>query len=118
MQQDAELHAEEDAKKKEVVDLKNTAEMIIFTAEKSIKDYGDKVTPEIKTEIDTKIANLKTAKEGNDIEAIKKATEELSNEMSKIGEAMSKANNTTQEAENKTPEEQEPEIKDAEVKEE
>ena len=52
MQQDAEIHAEEDAKKKELVDVKNTAEMIIFTAEKSIKDYGDKVDAGMKTEIE------------------------------------------------------------------
>ena len=118
MQQDAETHAEEDAKKKELVDTKNTAEMIIFTAEKSIKDYGDKVTPEIKTEIEAKITSLKTAKEGSDMEAIKKATTELSDEMSKIGEAMSKTADAPKEGENPIPEQQEPEIKDAEVKEE
>ena len=117
MQQDAEVHAEEDAKKKELVDTKNTAEMIIFTAEKSIKDYGDKVTPEIKGEIESKITTLRTTKEGSDIEAIKKATTELSDEMSKIGEAMSKETDTPKEGENPIPEEQEPEIKEAEVNE-
>ena len=117
MQQDAEVHAEEDAKKKELVDTKNTAEMIIFTAEKSIKDYGDKVTPEIKGEIEAKITALKTTKEGSDIEAIKKATTELSDEMSKIGEAMSKGADAPKEGENPIPEEQEPEIKEAEVNE-
>ncbi len=117
MQQDAEIHAEEDAKKKELVDVKNTAEMIIFTAEKSIKDYGDKVDAGMKTEIESKISTLKTAKEGSDMEAIKRATEDLSNEMSKIGEAMSKAGATQTEGSNPTPESQEPEIKDAEVNE-
>ena len=43
MQEDAEAHAEEDAKKKEVADIKNTADMMIFTAEKSLKDYGEKI---------------------------------------------------------------------------
>ncbi len=118
MQDEALAHAEEDAKKKEVADIKNTADMMIFTAEKSLKDYGDKVDASLKTEVEGKIASLKTAKEGNDIETIKKATEELSNEMSKIGEAMSKAGNAQPEGNNPTPEEQEPEIKDAEVKEE
>ena len=118
MQDDASLHAEEDAKKKELADEKNTADMIIFSAEKSVKEYGDKVDAVIKTEIEAKIANLKTVKEGIDIEAIKKATEELSAEMSKIGEAMSKAGTAPQEGANPTPEAQEPEIKDAEVKEE
>jgi molecular chaperone DnaK len=90
---------------------------MIFTAEKSVKDYGDKVTPEIKAEIESKITALKTAKEGTDIEVIKKATEELSTEMSKIGEAMSKTTEAPKEGENPTPETQEPEIKDAEVNE-
>lgn len=115
MQQDAETHADEDKKKKELVDMKNTAEMMMFTAEKSLKDYGDKVTPELKAGVETAIANVKTAKEGSDIEAIKITTEALSTEMSKIGEAMSKAGAT--ETENKTAEPQSEEIKDAEVKE-
>jgi len=118
MQEDAEAHAEEDAKKKEVADIKNTADMMIFTAEKSLKDYGDKIDANLKAEVENKIAALKTIKEGNDIEAIKKATEELSTEMSKIGEAMSKAGNSEPQGNNPTPEEQEPEIKDAEVEEE
>ncbi len=119
MKDDAEAHAAEDAKKKELADEKNTADMMIFSAEKSLKDYGDKVAPEIKSAVEAKLAALKTAKEGTDLDAIKKATEELSTEMSKIGEAMSKAQadagapNTG----NPTPEEQEPEIKDAEVNE-
>jgi molecular chaperone DnaK len=118
MKEDAEIHASEDAKKKELADIKNTAEMMIFTAEKSVKDYGDKVTPEIKTEIEVKITALKTAKEGGDMETIKKATEELSNEMSKIGEAMAKEQPVQTEGGengNTTPEEQGPEIKDAET---
>jgi len=118
MKDDAEAHAEEDAKKKEVADIKNTGDMMIFTAEKSLKDYGDKITAELKGEVENKISALKTAKEGNDIEVIKKATEELSTEMSKIGEAMSKAGASQPEGNNPTPEEQEPEIKEAEVKEE
>jgi molecular chaperone DnaK len=117
MKEDAEIHAEEDAKKKELVDIKNTAEMIIFTAEKSIKDYGDKVSAEIKTEIENKISALKTAKEGSDTEVIKKATEELSAEMSKIGEIMAKEQATSDQ--NKTEDtnstSEEPEIKDAET---
>ena len=91
MQKDAELHAEEDAKKKEVADVKNTAEMVIFTAEKGLKDAGDKVPADVKTAVEAKIAEAKTAKEGGDLVAIKAATEALSNEMMKIGEAMQKA---------------------------
>jgi molecular chaperone DnaK len=91
MQADAELHAEEDKKKKEVVDIKNTAEMIIYTAEKAVKDNEAKIPADIKDSVNAKITALRGVKDGTDGEAIKKATEELSNEMSKIGEALNKA---------------------------
>ncbi|MHB1316399.1 MAG: molecular chaperone DnaK [Minisyncoccota bacterium] len=91
MQKDAEAHASEDQKKKDLAEAKNIAEQMIYTAEKAIKDNGDKVSAEIKTGVEAKIAELKTAKDGSDIEVMKKATGELSTEMSKIGEAMSKA---------------------------
>ncbi len=109
MQDEALTYADADAKKKELVDEKNTAEMMIFSAEKSVKEYGDKVTPEIKASIEEKIVAARTAKEGTDITVIKSTIEALTTEVSKIGEAMSKAD--------KTPEEQGPEIKDAEVNE-
>ncbi len=115
MQKDAELHEAEDKKKKEVIDVKNTAEMIIYTAEKALKDNGDKIPAEIKESVNTKITALKGVKDGTDGEAIKKATEELSAEMSKIGEAMAKAGTPPQSP--KPPEEQAPEVKDAEFKE-
>ncbi len=91
MQQDAELHAEEDKKKKEIVEIKNTAEMIIYTAEKALKDNEGKIPADVKDAVNAKITALRGVKDGTDAEAIKKATEELSSEMSKIGEAMSKA---------------------------
>jgi molecular chaperone DnaK len=109
MQADAEVHAEEDKKKKEVVDARNTAEMVLYTAEKSLKDYEEKIPADVKDSINAKITNLRGVKDGNDLEAIKKATEELSSEMSKIGEIMSKAGETSA---NTTPEEQNPEVKD------
>lgn len=120
MQADAEMHAEEDKKKKELVDLKNTAEMMYFTAEKSLKDYGDKVPAEVKTEVEEKMTALKTAKEGSDEAAIKSATEALSNAMSKVGEAMQKANAEAQstgtpEAEPKTEGSTDGPIRDAET---
>jgi molecular chaperone DnaK len=115
MQQEAELHAEEDKKKKELIEVKNTAEMIIYTAEKSVKENEAKIPEDVKNNVNSKISALKTVKEGSDLEAIKKATEELSSEMSKIGETMSKAGQTSSST---TAEEQEPEIKEAEVTEE
>ena len=116
MQADAELHAEEDKKKKEVVDIKNTAEMIIYTAEKALKDNEAKIPQDVKDGVNQKIAALKSVKDGIDGEAIKKATEELSTEMSKIGEALAKTNPSTSSGPS-APEEQNPEVKDAEFKE-
>ena len=119
MQQDAEVHAEEDAKKKALVDEKNTAEMVIFSAEKSLKEYGDKVDASLKTAVEEKVTALRTAKDGSDVDAIKKAVEELSAEMQKIGEVMAKASSESAGGgqSNPTPEEQPEEIKDAEVNE-
>jgi molecular chaperone DnaK len=119
MQADAELHAEEDKKKKDVVDVKNTAEMIIYTAEKALKDNDAKIPQDLKDGVNAKITALRGVKDGTDGEAIKKATEELSAEMSKIGEAISKATAEAGQAgaEAKTPEEQNAEVKDAEFKE-
>jgi molecular chaperone DnaK len=83
----------EDKKKKDEIEVKNTADHIIYSAEKAVKDNKDKVDASIVSGVEEKIATLKTAKDTTpaDLEAIKKATEELSTEMSKIGEAMSKA---------------------------
>ena len=117
MQADAELHAEEDKKKKENAEVKNTAEMIIYTAEKALKDNGDKIPAELKDSVNAKITALRGAKDGTDGEAIKKVTEELSAEMSKIGEAMAKAAPAGGGEAPKTSEEQGPEVKDAEFKE-
>ncbi len=116
MQADAELNAEEDKKKKELVDVKNTAEMTMYTAEKSLKENEAKLDEALKTELNTKITNLKNVKDGSDMEAIKKSTEELSNEMSKIGEALAKAGETPN-TETKTAEEQPVEVENEEKKE-
>ncbi len=117
MKDEAESHREEDEKKKELADEKNSADMMIFTAEKSLKEYGDKVGPEVKTAIEEKIAKVKTAKEGQDITVIKTAIEELTAEVSKIGEIMNKSateNNTEEQKGGET----DGNIKEAEVKEE
>jgi len=117
MQADAELHAEEDMKKKEVVDVKNTAEMIMYTAEKALKDNDAKIPQELKDEVNAKITALRGLKDGTDAEAIKKATEELSNEMSKIGEAVQKAGgeaNPSTDSGSSTVEEQPTEVNDHE----
>jgi molecular chaperone DnaK len=91
MQADAEMHAEEDKKKKEGVEVKNTAEMVIYTAEKALKDAEGKISDGVKDGVNAKVAALRGLKDGTDFDAIKKATDELSSEMSKIGEELAKA---------------------------
>jgi hypothetical protein len=91
MKKDAELHADEDAKKKELVDVKNSADLTIFTAEKALTEHAAHITEDIKTAVEEKIKELKSAKEGSDKGAIETAMHALSTEMQKIGEAVSKA---------------------------
>lgn len=96
MKNDAEAHAEEDKKKQEEVEIKNIAEAMIYTAEKSLRDQGDKVPADIKADVEAKVTELKKVKDGTDVAAIKKATEELSTATQHIGEAMAKAQSTTE----------------------
>jgi molecular chaperone DnaK len=91
MQADAELHAEEDKKKKELAEVKNTVEMTIYAAEKALKDNETKIPQDLKDSVNAKVTALRGVKDGTDMEIIKKSLEELSTEMSKIGEAVQKA---------------------------
>ena len=112
MKADAETHAGEDAKRKEMVEVKNLAEQMIYTAEKAVKDAGEKAPAEVVTEVNEKIATLRTARDGEDLEAIKSASEALSTSMSKIGEAMAK--NAEQPAEGEATTEKPADATDAE----
>ena len=85
MKQDAELHQEEDKKKQNLIEVKNTAEALIYTTEKTLKDAGDKVKTEDKSAIEEKVKILKDLSDKDDSEAIKKATEELSQAIQKVG---------------------------------
>lgn len=91
MQKDAEEHASEDAKKKELIDTRNLAEQMVYTAEKSLRDYGDKITAEIKTDVEEKVKLVNEARGKDDVTAIKSASEALSTAMQKIGEVMNQA---------------------------
>lgn len=88
MQKEAQVHEEEDKKKRDAAEAKNIAEQLLYTSEKALKDAGDKVPADVKTPIEAKMAELKIAKDGTDIDAMKKATEALSNELQKIGQHM------------------------------
>ncbi len=88
MKRDAEEHADEDKKKKEMIEHRNLADNMIYTAEKMMKDAGDKATDEEKKDIEEKIAALKAVKDGDDHEAIKKAADTLSDAAQKVGAKM------------------------------
>ncbi len=90
MAQEAEKFAEEDAKKKDLVEARNIADTLIYTAEKSLKEAGDKVAEDIKKEVEEKVAAAKAAVLKDDGDEIKKSTDELSSALQKIGEAMYK----------------------------
>jgi len=91
MKKEAEDHAAEDNKKKELIDVRNQAEQLIYTAEKSLKDHEKEVPADTKSEIETKIKELKDAKDKDDKSAIEKSIETLSSSLQKIGEIMQKA---------------------------
>jgi len=88
---DAELHAEEDKKRKEDVEIRNEAESMQFRAAKSLEEYKDKIPQDVATDVQSKIDEVKKALEGGDIARITKAKKELESHMQHIGEAMSKA---------------------------
>jgi len=91
MKKDAEMHADEDKRKKELVEARNLADTLSYSTTKSIKDAGDKLTEEEKKPVEEAVAELDKVKNGDDLEAIKKATENLSTAAQKIGEKLYKA---------------------------
>jgi len=85
---DAELHADEDRKKKEIVEARNNADTLIYTTERSIKDLGNKVDEETKKRVEDAIAALRKAMETDDDQEIKRLSEELTQQSHKLAEAM------------------------------
>lgn len=90
MKKDAELHADEDKKKRELAEVRNAADALIYTAEHALGDAGDKVSAEVKSEIEGKISALQGIKNGDDTEAVKRALQDLSASLQKIGDALYK----------------------------
>ncbi|OGG54528.1 molecular chaperone DnaK [Candidatus Kaiserbacteria bacterium RIFCSPHIGHO2_02_FULL_55_25] len=88
MRKDAEANADSDLKKKELVEAQNAADQLVYAAEKALKEHGDKVSEDIKKNVQEKIDALKTARGGTDASAIKSDSEALSTAMSSIGQAM------------------------------
>ena len=85
---EAEAHAADDKKKQDLISARNQADGLIYGTEKSIKDLGDKLDAALKSDIEGKIASLKTLMESEDVEAIKKATEELAQASHKLAEQL------------------------------
>lgn len=90
MQADAEAHAADDEKRKELVEARNLADQAVYAAEKAIKDNGEKAGADVVKEVQDKIDAVKTARESDSLDTIKSATDALSASLSKIGEAMMK----------------------------
>src|SRR6202046_81119 len=91
MVKDAEAHAAEDKKRREMVDAKNQGESLAHDAEKALNEYGDKVAQSDRSAIESAVASLRTALQGEDAEAIKARTTDLMQAQMKLGEAMYKA---------------------------
>ena len=98
MVQDAEKHAEEDKKKKEEVEAKNNADHMIYQTEKLLKENGDKLPASDKSEIESKMSALKSAVESNNIDNIKRATDDLQAAWNKVSEALYKQAGAQQQA--------------------
>ncbi|MCJ2129588.1 molecular chaperone DnaK [Methylobacterium sp. E-045] len=94
MVKDAEANAEADKKRRELVEVKNQGESLIHATEKSVKEYGDKVSADDKGAIETAMTALRTALEGDDVEVIKSRTTDLMQSSMKLGEAMYAAGQT------------------------
>ena len=91
MVKDAEAHAAEDKKRREMVDAKNQGELLAHDAEKALTEYGDKVAQSDRSAVESAVASLRTALQGEDVEAIKARTNDLMQAQMKLGEAMYKA---------------------------
>ena len=88
MTEEAESHAEEDKKKREVVDLKNQADQLIYSTEKTLKEHGEKVSAEVRGNIESALNNLKESIKGEDADAIKKAIDNLGTASQELGKVL------------------------------
>ena len=107
MKQEAEAHAADDRKLKEIIDLRNQADTTIYSVEKTLRDAGDKVPADIKRGVEEKIEAVKKVKDGNDEAALKQSLDALQQEIQKIGSEMYKQEKATEKEVT-----EEPEIKD------
>jgi len=88
MQREAETHATEDAKRREEVETYNTADTLAYTAEKTLREQKDKIPSDLNQEVESKVAAVRSALQGTDTEAIRRATQELNESLQKVGAAI------------------------------
>ena len=118
MVHDAEAHAAEDKQRRQLVEVKNQAEALVHSSEKSLGEYGDKISSEEKTDIEAAIADLKKALEGEDADAISASSQNLAEASMKLGQAMYESQQQkSEEAEEKEPSEAEGDVVDADFEE-
>lgn len=117
MKKDAESHAEEDRKRKELIEARNHADNTVYAAEKALREFGEKVPAEIKAEIETNVAAVKKAAEGEDASAIKAATDALGQVIQKIGASVYEQNQAPAGEEAGSSSSENPDVVEGEVKE-
>jgi molecular chaperone DnaK len=128
MRKDAKAHAEEDLKRKALIEARNHAENTAYAAEKALKEFGDKVPEEVKGDIEAKVAEVRKAAEGEDVDVMKSATDVLGEAIQKIGASVYEQNSSagagpaagegeTTEGEAESNPDDEPEVVDGEVNE-
>ena len=119
MRKDAEAHADEDRKRKDLIEARNNADNTAYAAEKAIREFGDKIPADVRSDIESKVVEAKSAALGEDVEKIKAATEALGQAIQKIGASVYEQNPTTggSEAGSNPDPNAGPEVVDGEVKE-
>jgi len=118
MRKDAEAHAEEDRKRRELIEARNHADNTIYAAEKALREFGEKVPAGVKHEVEAKVAEVKKAAEGEDSAVIKAATEALGQAVQKIGVSVYEQNPSSGGGEaGSSSKDEGPEVVDGEVKE-
>jgi molecular chaperone DnaK len=88
LRQEAELHADDDRKRREEIEVRNTADSLAYQAEKTVRENAEKIDAELKSEVDGRIAAVRSQLQSGDADGIRSATEALSESMQKIGQAV------------------------------
>ena len=118
MRKDAESHAQEDRQRKELIEARNQADNAAYAAERALKDHGAELPPELKAEVEGKLADVRTMSQAEDVPGISAASERLREAIQRIGAASSEQSGTAEAASGQTPNPQaEPDVVDGEVKE-